>query len=247
MLGQECFSVSEKDEKTLKDALVVKVKLGELGIEVPVQLQEQIDKLRLKYAKKAKEIVPEKTLTKEQKEKLLSILKVRFEANPNRHRGVEWVRVEARLNEVLPEKLWSLNEMERTGGEPDVVGYVKKTGELEFFDCSVESPGGRRNICYDREGQEKAERQGFCPSGNAEDMAADMSLGGILDEDQIKNNLQKLGNFDSSTWSWVKTPADKKTSGVALLAYRSDENVSVRMADSSARGGSGAFRGWLKI
>jgi hypothetical protein len=247
MLGQECFSASEKDEKTLKDALIVKVKLGELGIEVPIQLQEQIDNLRAKYAKKAREVMPEKTLTKEQKEKLLSILKVRFEANPNRHRGVEWVRVETRLNEVVSEKLWALSEMERTGGEPDVIGCVKKTGEFEFFDCSAESPKGRRNVCYDREGQRKAERQGFCPSGNAEDMAADMSLGGILDEDQIRNSLQKLGNFDSSTWSWVKTSPDKRMSGVALLAYRSDENISVRVADPSARGSSGAFRGWIKI
>jgi hypothetical protein len=157
-----------------------------------------------------------KELPPEQREELLRALKVRFEKNMNRHKGLEWAKVLAKL-EAKTEKLWSLNEMERTGGEPDVVGQDKRTGEYVFYDCSEESPKGRRSVCYDREGQEA--RKEFKPKYNAIDMADAMGIG-LLTEEQYRE-LQKLGNFDTKTSSWVKTPSDIRKLGGAIFAdYR---------------------------
>ena len=142
-----------------------------------------------------------KELSPEQREELLNTLKTRFENNMDRHERLEWADIQAKL-EANAEKLWSLNEMERTGGEPDVVGYDKKTGEYIFYDCSAESPEGRRNVCYDREGLEA--RKSFKPENNAVDMAAAMGIA-LLTEEQYRA-LQKLGNFDMKTSSWIKTP-----------------------------------------
>ena len=156
-----------------------------------------------------------KELLLEQRKELLTALKVRFEKDTGRHKGLEWTKVQARL-EVNAEKLWSLNEMERTGGEPDVVGYDEKTGEYVFYDCSAQSPNGRRNVCYDREGQEEREKRGVHPEGNAVDMATAMGIE-FLTEEQYRE-LQKLGDFDTKTSSWVKTPSDiRKLGGPSLL------------------------------
>ncbi|OGY84716.1 MAG: hypothetical protein A2898_01315, partial [Candidatus Kerfeldbacteria bacterium RIFCSPLOWO2_01_FULL_48_11] len=161
-----------------------------------------------------------KKLPPEQREELLRALKARFEKNMNRHKGLEWAKVRAKL-ETNPEKLLSLDEMERTGGEPDVVGHDKKTGEYIFYDCSAESPKGRRSVCYDREGQEA--RKAFKPEDNAIDMAAAMGIE-LLTEEQYRE-LQKLGNFDMKTSSWVKTPSDIRKLGGALFADRRYGNV----------------------
>jgi hypothetical protein len=161
-----------------------------------------------------------KKLSPEQREELLSALKVRFEKNMNRHKGLEWAKVQTKLEACLSgrqanaEKLWSLNEMERTGGEPDVVGHDKKTGEYIFYDCSAESPKGRRSFCYDGEALES--RKEHKPENSAIDMAADMGIE-LLSEEQYRE-LQKLGNFDTKTSSWVKTPSDIRKLGGALFA-----------------------------
>src|SRR6266700_4003489 len=143
------------------------------------------------------------TLSKKQREEILSALQARFEKNMNRHKGIEWVQVQAKL-EANGEKLWSLNEMERTGGEPDVVNHDKKTGEYIFYDCSAESPKGRRSVCYDREALES--RKENKPADNAIDMAAAIGIE-LLTEEQYRE-LQRLGEFDTKTSSWVITPAD---------------------------------------
>jgi hypothetical protein len=141
-------------------------------------------------------------LSSKQSEELLKTLKARFEKNMSRHKGMEWAKVRARL-ESNAEKLWSLGEMERTGGEPDVVGQDKKTGEYIFFDCAEESPSGRRSVCYDREGLES--RKEHRPKDNAIDMAAEMGIEILTEEEYLE--LQKLGSFDAKTSSWLKTPA----------------------------------------
>ena len=156
-----------------------------------------------------------KDVKAKQREELLRALKGRFEKNMNRHKGLEWAKVQAKL-EANTEKLWSLNEMERTGGEPDVVGHDKKTGEYIFYDCSAESPKGRRSVCYDREGQES--RKEHKPANNAIDMADAMGIE-LLTEEQYRE-LQKLGEFDAKTSSWVKTPSDIRKLGGALLLWR---------------------------
>ena len=163
-----------------------------------------------------------KELSSEQREELLRTLKARFEKNMNRHKGLEWAKVQAKL-EANTEKLWSLNEMERTGGESDVVGLDKKPGEYIFYDCSAESPKGRRSICYDHEGQES--RKEYKPENNSIDMAAAMGIE-LLTEEQYRE-LQKLGNFDTKTSSWVKTPSDIRILGGALFADRRYGNVFV--------------------
>src|SRR6184192_4426124 len=147
-------------------------------------------------------------LSPEQREELLRALKVRFEKNMNRHKGLEWTKVQAKL-EANTEKLWSLDEMERTGGEPDVVGHDKKTGQYIFYDCSAESPKGRRSVCYDREALES--RKEHKPENNAIDMAAAMGIE-LLTEERYRE-LQELGNFDTKTSNWIKTPSDIKNSG----------------------------------
>jgi Protein of unknown function (DUF4256) len=185
-----------------------------------------------------------KELQPEQRETLLKSLKARFEKNMNRHKGIEWAKVQSKLD--LPagaEKLWSLNEMERTGGEPDVVGYDKKTGEYIFYDCSAESPAGRRSICYDREGLES--RKEFKPENNAVDMAAGMGIE-LLTEEQYRE-LQQLGNFDTKTSSWLKTPAAIRKSGGAIFADFRYGNVFVYHNGAQSYYGGRAFRGLLKV
>ena len=189
----------------------------------------------------------EKELSPEHREDLLRTLKARFENNMNRHKGVEWAKVQSRLCGMdLPaggEKLWSLNEMERTGGEPDVVGYDEKTGETIFYDCSGESPKERRNVCYDREGLES--RKEHKPENSAIDMAAAMGIE-ILTEEQYRE-LQKLGNFDTKTSSWVKTPSDIRKLGGALFADRRYDKVFVYHNSAPSYYSVRAFRGSLRV
>ena len=183
-----------------------------------------------------------KELSPEQREELLRALKARFEKNMNRHKGLEWAKVQAKL-EAQAAKLWSLNEMERTGGEPDVVGHDKKTGEYIFYDCSAESPKGRRNVCYDREGQKA--RKAFRPENNAVDMAAAMGIE-LLTEEQYRE-LQELGNFDTKTSSWVKTPSDIRKLGGALFCDRRYNTVFVYHNGAQSYYGVRAFRGSLRV
>ena len=181
-------------------------------------------------------------LEKKQREEQLRTLKARFEKHLDRHDALEWARVQAKL-EADPEKLWSLNEMERTGGEPDVVGFDKETGEYIFIDCSAESPKGRRSICYDREGLEA--RKEFKPGDNAIDMAASMGVG-ILTEEQYRD-LQKIGNFDTKTSSWVKTPPEIRKLGGALFADRRYDRVFVYHNSAPSYYNVRAFRGSLRV
>jgi hypothetical protein len=183
-----------------------------------------------------------KELSPKQREELLNTLKARFEKTMNRHRGLEWAKVQTKL-EANTEKLWSLNEMERTGGEPDVVGHDKKTGEDIFYDCSAESPKGRRSVCYDREGQES--RKEHKPENNAIDMAAAMGIE-LLSEEQYRE-LQKLGNFDMKTSSWVKTPAEIRKLGGAIFADYRYGNVFVYHNGAQSYYGARAFRGSLRV
>ncbi len=183
-----------------------------------------------------------KKLSPEQRKELLSTLKARFEKNMNRHKGHEWAKVQARL-EANPEKLWSLQEMERTGGEPDIVGHDKKTGEYIFFDCSAESPKGRRSVCYDREGLES--RKEHRPENSAVDMAAAMGIE-LLSEEQYRE-LQKLGTFDEKTSSWVKTPADIRKLGGALFCDFRYGHVFVYHNGAQSYYGARAFRGSLRV
>ncbi|KKR09655.1 MAG: hypothetical protein UT37_C0014G0014 [Parcubacteria group bacterium GW2011_GWA2_39_18] len=192
-----------------------------------------------------------KKLSPGQCEKLLKILKARFEKNMNRHKGLQWAKVQARMDPAKAgEKLWSLNEMERTGGEPDVIGYDKKTtakagraDEYIFYDCSAESPKGRTSVCYDREGLDS--RKAFKPKNNAVDMAAAMSIE-LLTEEQYRQ-LQKLGNFDMKTSSWVKTPADIRKLGGALYCERRYGRVFTGHNGAQSYYGARAFRGELLV
>ena len=181
-------------------------------------------------------------MSPEQHEELLSALKARFEKNMNRHQGLEWAKVQAQL-EANTEKLWSLNEMERTGGEPDVVGHYKTTGEYIFFDCSAESPKGRRSLCYDREALES--RKKHKPENNAIDMAAAMGIE-LLTEEQYRK-LQKPGNFDTKTSSWVKTPADIRKLGGAIFADFRYGNVFVYHNGAESYYAARGFRGSLRV
>lgn len=181
-------------------------------------------------------------LSPEQCQELLRTLKIRFEKNMNRHKGLEWVKVQAKL-EANSEKLWSLNEMERTGGEPDIVGYDKSMGEYIFCDCSTESPKGRRNVCYDRDALES--RKEFKPKDSAMGMAAAMCIE-LLTEEQYRE-LQKLGNFDTKTSSWIKTPSDIRKLGGALFADRRYGNVFVYHNGAPSYYGVRGFRGSLRV
>ena len=183
-----------------------------------------------------------KKLSLEQREELFRALKARFEKNMNRHKGLEWAKVQAKL-ETITERLWSINEMERTGGEPDVVGHDKKTDEYIFYDCSAESPKGRRNVCYDREGQEA--RKAFKPENNAIDMAAALGIE-LLTEEQYRE-LQNLGKFDTKTSSWVKTPSDIRKLGGALFADRRYGNVFVYHNSAPSYYSVRAFRGSQRV
>ncbi len=181
-------------------------------------------------------------LSPEQHKELLRTLKARFEKNMNRHKGLEWAKVHARM-EASTEDLWSLYEMERTGGEPDVVGYDRKTGEYIFCDCSAESPKGRRSVCYDREALES--RREFKPKDTAMDMAAAMGIE-ILTEEQYRE-LQKLGNFDTKTSSWLKTPSEIRKLGGAIFADRRYDHVFVYHNGASSYYAARGFRGSLRI
>jgi hypothetical protein len=178
----------------------------------------------------------------EQHEELLRTLGARFEKNMNRHKGLEWAKVQAKL-EANTEKLWSLSEMERTGGEPDVVGFDKKMGEYVFYDCSAESPKGRRSVCYDREGQES--RKEHRPENNAIDMATAMGIE-LLSEEQYRE-LQKFGDFDTKTSSWVKTPAEIRKLGGALFCDRRYNTVFAYHNGASSYFAARAFRGSLRV
>ena len=183
-----------------------------------------------------------KELSPEQREGLFRTLKARFEKNRNRHKGLEWTRIQARL-EANTEKLWSLKVMEETGGEPDIVGYDEKTGEYIFYDCSAESPKGRRSVCYDHEALES--RKEHKPEDSAMEMAADMGVE-LLTEEQYRG-LQQLGTFDAKTSSWVKTPPDiRKLGGAIFCDYRYGKVFVYHNGAESYYAASG-FRGSLRV
>jgi hypothetical protein len=181
-------------------------------------------------------------LSREEGEELVQTLRDRFERNMNRHKGLEWVEVQAKL-EGDSAKLWSLNKMEATGGEPDVVAYDKKTGEYIFYDCSAESPKGRRSVCYDREALES--RKEHKPDDNAVDLAAAMGIE-LLTEEQYRE-LQKLGKFDTKTSSWVKTPPAIRKLGGALFCDRRYEHVFVYHNGAESYYAARGFRGSLRV
>ncbi|MDP9193939.1 MAG: DUF4256 domain-containing protein [Acidobacteriota bacterium] len=182
------------------------------------------------------------TLSREQREELLSVLKDRFEKNMNRHKGLAWAKVQAKL-EASAEKLRSLHEMERTGGEPDVVDHDQDSGEYIFYDCSAESPTGRRNVCYDREALDA--RKTFKPDNNALDIAAAIGIE-LLTEKQYRQ-LQKLGAFDTKTSSWIETPAAIRKLGGALFADRRYDHVFVYHNGAQSYYGARGFRGSLRV
>jgi len=183
-----------------------------------------------------------KKLSPAQPEELLKTLRSRFEKNAKRHKDLKWPEVEAKL-EANAEKLWSLSEMERTGGEPDVVGHDPKTGEYLFVDCSAESPAGRRSVCYDREGLDS--RKEHKPENNAIDMAAAMGIE-LLTEDAYRD-LQKLGNFDAKTSSWVKTPAEIRKLGGALFGDRRYGYVFIYHNGAQSYYAARGFRGSIRV
>jgi len=185
-----------------------------------------------------------KQLSAGQREELISELKYRFEKNMCRHNDLEWSKVQTKLDhESFGEKLWSLNEMDRTGGEPDVAGQDEKTGEYIFYDFSAESPKGRRSVCYDREGLES--RKEFKPVNNAIDMAAAMGIELLTEE--LYRNLQKIGNFDTKTSSWVKTPAEIRKYGGALFCDRRYNHVFTYHNGAESYYAARGFRGSLRI
>lgn len=179
-----------------------------------------------------------------QREALLKTLQSRFEKNRNRHIDLDWSKIQAKL-ETRPEKLASLHAMESTGGEPDVVGYDPETDEYVFIDCSIESPNGRRSICYDREGQAEREKKGVYPAGNAVDLAAAMNIE-LLNEEQYRA-LQKLGEFDTRTESWIQTPPDIRKLGGALFCDRRYGHVFVFHNSAPSFYAARGFRGSLRI
>jgi hypothetical protein len=191
----------------------------------------------MKQTKSAKKDLPPK-----EREELLGTLKARFEKNMNRHEGLEWAKVQARL-EAGRDKLWWLNEMERTGGEPDVVGFDKKTGEYIFYDCSTESPSGRRSVCYDREAL--AARKEHKPKDSALEMAAAIGVE-LLSEEQYRE-LQKLGKFDTKTSSWVQTPAEIRKLGGALYCDRRYDHVFTYHNGAESYYAARGFRGSLRV
>lgn len=183
-------------------------------------------------------------LSPEQGEELFRKLKTRFEKNMERHKGLEWAKVQAKL-EAHPEKLRSLNAMESTGGEPDVVGYDEETGEYIFYDCSAQSPKGRRKVCYDGEGQREREEKGVHPAGNAVDLAAAMGIE-LLTEEQYRK-LQGLGEFDTTTSSWIKTPSEIRELGGAIFADLRYDHVFVYHNSAPSFYSARGFRGSLRV
>jgi hypothetical protein len=183
-----------------------------------------------------------KKLSQGERQELLDVLKARFEKNMNRHKSVEWTSVQTRLV-AHPEKLWSLNEMEKTGGEPDVVGFDKKTGEYIFYDCSAESPKDRRSFCYDHEALES--RKENKPANSALQMAADMGVE-ILSEEQYRE-LQKLGKFDTKTSSWIKTPTNIRKLGGAIFCDRRFDHVFTYHNGAESYYAARGFRGALRV
>ncbi|HYM94022.1 MAG TPA: DUF4256 domain-containing protein [Chitinophagaceae bacterium] len=183
-----------------------------------------------------------KKLSATQQQELLRILKARFEKNRSRHKGLEWIKVQAKLD-ANTEKLWSLNEMEKTGGEPDVVGHERKTSEYIFYDCSAESPKGRRSLCYDHEALEA--RKKFKPKNSAIDMAAAMGIE-LLAEEQYRD-LQKLGNFDTKTSSWIKTPDAVRKLGGAFFCDRRYDTVFLYHNGAESYYAARGFRGSLRV
>jgi len=186
--------------------------------------------------------MPKKNLSPKQSEDLLKILKARFEKNMNHHKSIEWMKVETKLKKNA-DKLWSLNEMERTGGEPDVVGFDKKTREYIFFDCSSESPSGRRSLCYDKEALEK--RKEHKPKDSAVNMATAMGIE-LLTVEQYRE-LQKLGEFDLKTSSWVKTPSEIRKLGGAIFCDRRYDKVFTYHNGAESYYAARGFRGILKF
>jgi hypothetical protein len=184
----------------------------------------------------------QKILSPDQSEELIIALKKRFKKNMQRHEGLEWAAVQAKL-EVNPEKIWSLNEMERTGGEPDVIGYDQTTGEHIFYDCSAESPKGRRSLCYDHEALES--RKEHKPKDSAVDMAAEMGIR-LLTEEQYRG-LQKLGKFDLKTSSWVITPVEIRKRGGAIFCDRRYDHVFTYHNGAESYYAARGFRGWLRV
>ena len=183
-----------------------------------------------------------KELSTEHRKELLSELKARFEKNMNRHKGLEWAKVQAKL-EANTERLWSLSEMERTGGEPDVVGFDKSTDEYIFYDCSAESPKGRRSLCYDRQAWES--RKEHKPENNAIDMAAAMGIE-LLTEEEYRE-LQKLGNFDAKTSSWIITPAEIRKLGGAVFCDRRYDHVFTYHNGAESYYAARGFRGSVRV
>jgi len=186
--------------------------------------------------------MPSVTLSKKQREELLKTLQARFEKNMNRHQGLAWTQVQAKLD-ANAEKLWSLSEMERSGGEPDVVGHDKKTGEYIFYDCSAETPKGRRSLCYDREALDS--RKENKPKGSALEMAAGMGIEPLTEEQY--RELQKLGEFDTKTSSWVKTPSTIRKLGGALFCDRRFDTVFVYHNGAESYYAARGFRGSLRV
>ena len=186
--------------------------------------------------------MPQPHLSSDRREELLAVLKARFEKNTNRHRGLQWEQVQSKL-ETNARTLWSLSEMERTGGEPDVIGHDHKTGEYLFCDCSAESPKGRRSLCYDREALEA--RKENKPAGAAVDTAAAMGIE-LLTEEEYRE-LQQLGSFDTKTSSWVKTPANIRKLGGAIFCDRRYDTVFVYHNGAESYYAARAFRGSLRI
>lgn len=183
-----------------------------------------------------------KEISSAEQQELINTLEVRFDKNSNRHKGLDWSKIETKLK-ANPEKLWSLNEMEKTGGEPDVVGYDEKLGEYIFYDCSAESPKGRRSLCYDRQALD--ERKENKPKNNVFDMATEMGVE-LLSEEQYKE-LQQLGNFDAKTSSWIKTPEDIRKLGGALFADLRYDHVFVYHNGAQSYYAARGFRGSLRV
>ena len=181
-------------------------------------------------------------LSKKQSAEILSVLQTRFEQNMGRHQGLSWTKVQEKL-QANPQKLWSLNEMEKTGGEPDVVGHDPATGEYIFFDCAADSPKGRRSLCYDREALDA--RKEHKPKNNALEMAAAIGIE-LLSEEQYRE-LQKLGSFDTKTSSWIKTPAKIRKLGGALFCDRRYDTVFLYHNGAESYYAARGFRGWLRV